>query len=102
VWGDSFHGVGSVHTSYRKAKLLLRLMKLTYAHVRLADDIVHEDVYSPGLRDHAQDARSQILKILCDLPGRDSYDALLELSNFRETRTAHRVGLPPRERRRAQ
>ena len=25
VWGDSFHGVGSVHASYREAKLLLRL-----------------------------------------------------------------------------
>jgi hypothetical protein len=82
VWGDSFHGVGSVHTSYREAKLLLRLMKLTYAHVKLADDIRHEGAYSPGLRDRAQDARGHILKLLCDLGGRDSYDGLLELSEF--------------------
>ena len=50
--------------------------------MRLADDIRREGVYSPGLRDRAQDARGHILKMLCDLPGRDSYDALLELSEF--------------------
>ena len=82
VWGDSFHGLSPEHQSFRRADLLVRLIKISHVHIDPEKDLVHEDAFSPGLRDHAQDARNQLVKILCELPGKDTYRGLLELSAF--------------------
>lgn len=82
VWGDSFHGLSPEHQSFRRADLLVRLIKLSHVHIDPEKDLVHEGGFSPGLRDHAQDARNQLVKILCELPGRETYHGLLELSEF--------------------
>jgi hypothetical protein len=82
VWGDSFHGLSSEHQSFHRADLLVRLIKLSHVHIDPDKDTAHEGVFSPGLRDHAQDARDQLVKILCELPGKDTYHGLLELSEF--------------------
>ncbi|PIZ31212.1 MAG: hypothetical protein COY40_02665 [Alphaproteobacteria bacterium CG_4_10_14_0_8_um_filter_53_9] len=82
VWGDSFHGFNSEHQSFRRADMLIRLIKLCHVHVNPADDLEHEGVYSPGLRDSAQQARGRLLNILCEIPGVATYKGLLELSDF--------------------
>ena len=58
------------------------MLKLSHTQVRLQDDLVHEGVYSPGSRDHAEQARGHLFELLYKIPGRPTYDALVELSSF--------------------
>jgi hypothetical protein len=57
---------------------LRRLYLLVHTHVRSSDDVdrSNKGVYSPGLRDDAQDARERLAGILGGIPGRDAYLAL--------------------------
>ncbi|WP_439601420.1 hypothetical protein [Devosia sp.] len=63
---------------FLKPSSLAQLYELMHRHIRRADDInrVDSGVYSPGLRDHAQDARDSILDKLRDLPGKEALLAL--------------------------
>ena len=36
-------------------------------------------MFSPGLRDHAQDARERLFNLLSEIPGKEAYIALTEL-----------------------
>lgn len=60
--------------------LLLRLARLAYRHVRIADDIRHEDAYAPDDRDHAQRARGALLNAVLTAPGAAGWNAKLELA----------------------
>lgn len=62
--------------------VLKRLYILVHEHVRFRDDVerANKGVYSPGLRDNAQDARERLVNILGDIPGRDAYLALKEIA----------------------
>lgn len=82
VWGGRFDGFNTPHKDYNRTSLLLRLLKLAHTYVRIQDDLVHESGYSPGARDHAQDARGHLFELLYKIPGRQTYDALVELSSF--------------------
>jgi hypothetical protein len=62
-------------------KSLEALLHLAYSHIRPKDDIVHEGTFSPGDRDHAQEARNAILSVLLDRPGADAYQAMHRLAN---------------------
>lgn len=59
--------------------LLFRLVRLAYRHVRPADDITHEGVYSPGPRDRAQDGRNVVLGALLDAKGVEAWELKLEM-----------------------
>ncbi len=61
--------------------LLLRLLRLAYQHVRPSDDIQHEGVYHPDMRDHAERGRNAILSALLDARGQDAWDAKLAMIN---------------------
>jgi hypothetical protein len=61
-------------------KLLLRLTRLAYQHVRPADDVQHEGAYSPDDRDHAERGRSTVLSALLATTGTDGWDAKLEMA----------------------
>ncbi|MDQ8699275.1 winged helix-turn-helix domain-containing protein [Hyphomicrobium sp. LHD-15] len=80
IWGDSHGGFQSEHRDYKSPSHLVALIRLAHAHVRRADDIEHTGAYTPGTRDHAQSARSLLLKLLCEQPGRNTFDALLSLA----------------------
>lgn len=80
IWSDRHAGIQSQHRNYMAPAHLVALIRLAHRHVRHVDDIQHTGVYSPGLRDHAQSARSQLLKLLCDLPGRSTYEGLSALA----------------------
>jgi len=61
--------------------LLLRLLRLTYQHVRITDDQKHEGSYSPDDRDDAEEGRNWILSTLLSLHGQEAWDTKLEMSN---------------------
>jgi hypothetical protein len=61
-------------------RLLLRLVRLAYQHVRHDADLRHEGSYSPGLRDNAQDARNALLASLLSRSGPDAWAAKVELA----------------------
>lgn len=59
---------------------LLRLTIEFHRHVRWEDDLVHDSVYSPGLRDHAEDARRYIFNTLMNASGPEAFRAKLALA----------------------
>lgn len=71
-----------VRAGFRSPAVLRRLYILVHEHVRRRDDIERANmgVYSPGLRDNAQDARERLVGILKEIPGRDAYLALKAIS----------------------
>ena len=68
---------GNFHTpGYLKA-----LYMLMHRHIRVTEDIDRTGggVYSPGLRDDAQEARERLFILLAEIPGKAAYVALSEL-----------------------
>jgi len=61
-------------------RLLLRLARLVYQHIRFEDDLEHSGVYSPETRDHAQRARSEISNALLNCKGAEAWAVKLEFS----------------------
>lgn len=59
---------------------LEKLLRLAYFYIRPEQDIRHEGVYSPGLRENAESARNLILKAILDRPGVDAFRALRRLA----------------------
>lgn len=60
--------------------VLLRLLRLSYQHVRRDDDVEHEDVYSPDARDHAERGRNEIIGALLKAEGEEGWAAKLEMA----------------------
>lgn len=71
-----------VRKAFRTPAVLKRLYILVHEHVRSSGDVdrSNKGVYSPGLRDNAQEAREQLANILAEIPGRDAYLAMKEIS----------------------
>ena len=66
------------------AHLFGRLVRLAHAFIRPEDDQVHEGVYSPDTRDHAERARSTLFQWLCNTPGPEARCVLLDLAEENE------------------
>ncbi|MFN5689824.1 hypothetical protein [Bradyrhizobium sp.] len=66
----------SIALTNASVKTLETLLHLAYSHIRPQDDIEHRGTYSPGARDHAQNARDAILSVLLARPGADAYQAM--------------------------
>ena len=60
--------------------LLLRLLRLSYRHVRTSDDVQHEGSYSPDQRDHAERGRNEIVNSLFSAAGEEGFAAKLEMA----------------------
>ncbi|MYD94148.1 MAG: hypothetical protein F4Y02_10740, partial [Chloroflexi bacterium] len=62
-------------------KHLKRLYVLMHEHIRVEEDIdrANQGVYSPELRDNAQDARNTLFQMLSDISGKEAHSALTEL-----------------------
>lgn len=61
-------------------KLLLRLLRLAYQHIRIQDDALHDGTYTPDTRDNAEHARNNIVNVLLDAKGEDGWKAKLEMA----------------------
>ena len=78
----------------RCARLLGRLVRYAYAFVRPADDQVHESVYSPNARDHAERARQSLFHWLLETPGLETWRVVMEIADddeFAESRDYFRL-----------
>ncbi|MBE9570222.1 MAG: hypothetical protein IMF11_06335, partial [Proteobacteria bacterium] len=80
--GERRENVQSVYQDYIQTEILLSLIKLMHSHIRSAEDINRAGTgdYSPGLRDHAQDARNRLFQLLRDIPGKPTYLAMVDLA----------------------
>ena len=63
---------------------LKSLYLLMHEHIRADEDIDRSGggVYSPGLRDEAQESRDSLFNLLNKIPGKEAHSALNELSRF--------------------
>lgn len=77
------HGTGSRSGAFRTAAHLKTLYILMHRYVRSAEDIERagKGVYSPTLRDNAQDGRNRLFSMLSEVPGPETYAAIKALEN---------------------
>lgn len=77
--------------SYRKSSSLVRFIPLIYRHVRENQDIdrAGQGVYSPGPRDHAQDFRDGLLRVLGSSKEPEAEDSLRALLDAPELSKSH-------------
>jgi hypothetical protein len=75
------HGTGTRVGAYRNASDLKRLYVLMHRYIRTDEDIdrIGKGVYSPTLRDDAQDGRSTLFNMLVEVPGSEAYAAIKAL-----------------------
>jgi hypothetical protein len=75
---------GVAGDAFRTPENLKNLYVLMHRYIRGADDIhrAGTGVYSPGLRDDAQDARNNLFSLLKEIPGKESYLALMALTEL--------------------
>ena len=75
------HGTGTRVGAYRNAQDLKTLYILMHRFIRVAEDIERagKGVYSPTLRDNAQDARNTLFNMLVEVPGPEAYAAIKAL-----------------------
>ena len=79
LFGDRQDAVG-LNSGRFTPHLLLRLIRLAYRHVRIEDDVQHEDSYSPDIRDDAQQARNNLVSALFNAQGEEAWAAKLEMA----------------------
>ncbi len=63
------------------AAALGSLLRFALNFVRYEDDLVHDGVFTPNIRDHAETARSAIFSALIGTPGPDARRILLEIAD---------------------
>lgn len=80
LFGDRHDGIGHQLSKFAP-KLLLRLFRLVYMHVRRVDDSRHEDCYTPDDRDNAEYARNNIVSAIFNSEGKEGWHAKLEMAN---------------------
>ena len=63
---------------------LEKLIRVAHFYVRPEEDIRHEGVYSPGLRDKAESARGLLLRALLNRSGEEAFRTIQKLANESE------------------
>ncbi|HDR9159253.1 TPA: hypothetical protein QDB05_005829 [Burkholderia vietnamiensis] len=73
--------VGSARQAFRTIEHMKSLYLLMARYIRPQDDIdrAGQGVFSPGLRDDAQDARNALIAFIRETPGKEAFLALLEM-----------------------
>ncbi|MBE9460593.1 NACHT domain-containing protein [Dyadobacter subterraneus] len=73
---------GEVRKNFKNPRSLKELILLSNSYIRREEDFKRAGtgVYSPGLRDEAQDARNRLETILKDISGKDSFLVMMELA----------------------
>ena len=68
--------------NFRTAEHLKALYVLMHRHIRADEDIDRSggEVYTPGLRDNAQNARDALFRFLSEIPGKQTYVAITALA----------------------
>ncbi|GAB3788421.1 hypothetical protein GCM10028818_54940 [Spirosoma horti] len=73
-----------VRETFKSPMSLMKLYHLMHQYIRVEEDIerANTGVYSPGLRDEAQDARNNLYSMLKTIPGKEAYLAMIELARM--------------------
>jgi len=78
------HGTSlkSIRKDYKNVSILLSLIKLMHTYIHHSEDIDRSggEAYSPGLRDNAQDARDLLFRLLKEIPGKETYLAMMDIA----------------------
>ncbi len=80
--GGRFSGKSGVRHGYLAPSYLKDLYLMMQAYIREAEDVIRPEgkVYSPGLRDDAQDARNALISHLRNIRGKEAFVALSEIT----------------------
>lgn len=80
--GGRRDGNSYTRMNYRTPNYLRKLYILMNRYIKISDDIdrANGGVYSPTMRDDAQDARSHLYQILENIPGKEAYEALVDIA----------------------
>jgi hypothetical protein len=81
--GRHMREVGLNFSHFREAEHLKSLYVLMHRYIRAKEDINRADggVYSPKLRDDAQDARNRLFSLIAEVPGKANYMVIKQLVN---------------------
>ncbi|MFK0689893.1 hypothetical protein ACFX5Q_17030 [Mesorhizobium sp. IMUNJ 23033] len=81
LWGGR-RSEASTRARYQTPRHLKTLYLLMHGHIRRSEDIdrAGKGIYSPGLRDNAQDSRNGLFDLLNKIPGKEAFLALQEIS----------------------
>ena len=73
---------GPIIGNFQTVENLKTLYVLMHTYIRVEEDIsrIGKGVYSPELRDHAQDARGRLFNLLSEIPGKATYVTLTKLA----------------------
>jgi len=63
-----------------KPELLFRIVLLAFKHVRICDDVEHDGIYEPDVRDLAEIARDNVLRVLLSMSGEEAMVVKLRLA----------------------
>ncbi len=76
--------------AFKTPEHLKSLFLLMHEYIRRKEDINRTGmgVYSPGLRDHAQDARNSLLVLLNQIPGKESFLAMMDIAKMHPEETS--------------
>src|SRR6202790_5916998 len=91
LWGSRDSESFGARSAFVTPKHLLSLYFAMHEYIRASDDIDRADggVYSPELRDHAQNARNRILQELIKIPGKDAFLALQAIAEKSQRSEEH-------------
>ena len=94
---------GMFAQNFKTVPYLKTLYILMHRYIKVEDDTDRsgKGAYSPNFRDDAQDARSQLFSLLIEIPGKETYVALLELAQHHPV-TSHRPWMTKQARKRAE
>jgi len=84
LWGGRRGDGATVREAFKNPEYLKSLYLLMHDHIRRKEDInrAGTGVYSPGLRDEAQDARNSLFELLKQIPGKESFLALMDIAKM--------------------
>lgn len=84
LWGRRRGESINARKAYLTPEPLKTLYLMMHEHVRRDEDIERAGtgVYSPNLRDYAQEARNALLEALTRIPGKQSFLALMDISRL--------------------
>lgn len=76
--------IANSRDNYKTPEHLKNLYVIMHQYIRIEEDIdrAGKGVYSPSLRDDAQEARSKLFSMLIEIPGKESFIAIFELSKM--------------------
>lgn len=78
----NFERFGSKYRDFERIEILIKFVPMIYSHIRIEDDNVHDGVFTPDARDNAEGMRGYLLGRVCDTPGQQAFEALLEFSKI--------------------